>query len=302
MKFTGIKTGCEREINFFRPVAESRSLVMCISRIQAITRPCQCHLAKTQKYINFYIHHACSAHFSAVLLFIIIIIIIYFQNIHFLHSQLGLDILPDMKLLHTSMNTTHSECKPSSSISSFTNSLQVFLPLHAHLTPATTTFLQADTQSSPLIPYTCPNHLNLPRLTTSTTLWTPKRLYKSTLPFLSFSDTPHIHFTVLFRLCRFASFIAKVSVPCVNSTFWTHTLYIFPFMWYDVPRAVRIGDNSLNLAQAHLTLALAASSTHPPVLNVSPKYQNLGTHSNLYCLQYNWQMSEINWIFQNKKN
>ena len=27
-------------------------------------------------------------------------------------------------------------------------------------------------------------------------------------------------------------------------------------MWYDAPRAVRIGDNSLNLAQAHLTLAL----------------------------------------------
>ena len=33
---------------------------------------------------------------------------------------------------------------------SFTHSYQVFLPLPAHLTPATTTFLQADTQSSPL--------------------------------------------------------------------------------------------------------------------------------------------------------
>ena len=41
-------------------------------------------------------------------------------------------------------------------------------------------------------------------------------------------------------------------------------MYIFPFMWYDAPRAVRIGDNSLNLAQAHLTLALASSSTPPP--------------------------------------
>ena len=36
---------------------------------------------------------------------------------------------------------------------------QIFLPLPAHLTPATTTFLQADTQSSPLLRSTCPNHL-----------------------------------------------------------------------------------------------------------------------------------------------
>ena len=68
-------------------------------------------------------------------------------------------------------------------------------PYPAHLTPATTTFLQADTQSSPLLRSTCPNHLNLPRLTTSATLWTLKKLYKSTLRFLSFSDTPHIHLT-----------------------------------------------------------------------------------------------------------
>ena len=84
----------------------------------------------------------------------------------------------------------------------------------------------------------CPNHLNLPRLTTSATLSTPRRLYKSTLRFLSFSDTPHIHLTiirsVLSRLCRFAFFIARVSVPYVN-TLWTQALYIFPFMWYDVP-------------------------------------------------------------------
>ena len=80
----------------------------------------------------------------------IIIITIYFKNVHFFHAQLGSDVFPYKRLLHISLNTTHSECKPSSSISSFTHSLQVFLPLPAHLTPATTTFLQADTQSSPL--------------------------------------------------------------------------------------------------------------------------------------------------------
>ena len=50
----------------------------------------------------------------------------------------------------------------------------------------------------------------------------------------------------------------QVSVPYVNTP-WTQALHIFHFMWYDAPRAVRIGDNSLNLAQAYLTLALASS-------------------------------------------
>ena len=75
---------------------------------------------------------------------IIIIIIIYFLDMHFFHAQLRLDVFPDIRLLHISLNTTHSESKPSSSISSFTHSLQVILPLSAHLTPATTTFLQAN--------------------------------------------------------------------------------------------------------------------------------------------------------------
>ena len=97
-----------------------------------------------------------------------------FKTSHFFHAQLGLDVFPDMRSLHISLNTTHSESKPSLSISSSTHSLQVFLPLPAHLTPATTTFLHDDTQSSPLLRSTCPNHLNLPCLTTSATLWTPK--------------------------------------------------------------------------------------------------------------------------------
>ena len=79
-----------------------------------------------------------------------------------------------MKPLHISVTTAHSGRKPSAFISSFTHSYQVFLSLPAHLTPTTTTFLQADTQSSPLSSSTCPNHLNLPCLTTSATLWTPK--------------------------------------------------------------------------------------------------------------------------------
>ena len=59
-----------------------------------------------------------------------------------------------------------------------------------------------------------------------------RRLYKSTLRFLSFSNTPHIHLiiihSVLSKLCRFAFFIAQVSVPYVNAL-WTQALYIFSF-------------------------------------------------------------------------
>ena len=94
----------------------------------------------------------------------IIIITIYFKNVYFFHAQLGSDVFPYMRLLHISLNTTNSECKPSSSISSFTHSFQVILPLPAHFIPATTTFLQADTQLSPLLRSTCSNHLNLPCL------------------------------------------------------------------------------------------------------------------------------------------
>ena len=83
--------------------------------------------------------------------------------------------------LHISLNTAHSGCKPSTSMSSSTHSHQVFLFQPLHLTPATSTFLQADTQSSTLLRSRCPNHLNLPRLTTSTTLSIcPRCLYLKT--------------------------------------------------------------------------------------------------------------------------
>ena len=52
--------------------------------------------------------------------------------------------------------------------------------------------LYRPTSNHPDLCSRCPNHLNLPRLTTSATLCTDKRLYKSTLRFLSFSNTLHI--------------------------------------------------------------------------------------------------------------
>ena len=74
--------------------------------------------------------------------------------------------------------------------------------------------------------------------------------------------------TLLSRLSRFSACIAHVSVLYVN-TLWTQALKIFSFKRCDAPRAVRMGDSSLSLSQAHQNLALVASST-PPAPSVSP--------------------------------
>ena len=79
-----------------------------------------------------------------------------------------------MKSLHISLNTAHSACKPSTSMSSFTHSLQIFLFLPLHHGPAIFTFLQADTQSSTLLCSRCPNQLNPQPHNICHTLYTQK--------------------------------------------------------------------------------------------------------------------------------
>ena len=140
--------------------------------------------------------------------------------------------MPQIKSLHISLKTAHSGCKPSSFMSSLTHCSHVFLLRPRPLVPFTTNPLQADTQSSTLLRSRCPNHLNLPRLTTSATQLIPRRLYKSSLRFLSFKDTPHIHLTiirsVLSRLLRSSAFIAHVSVPYIRTReneFWERTVH-----------------------------------------------------------------------------
>ena len=53
-----------------------------------------------------------------------------------------------------------------------------------HFTPTTSTLLKADTQSSTFLHFKCPNHLNLPCITTSAIHWIIKRLYKTLIFFI----------------------------------------------------------------------------------------------------------------------
>src|SRR5260221_632199 len=64
-----------------------------------------------------------------------------------------------------------------------THSCHVFLPLPLPFSPSTTTSLHAATQSSLFLRSICPNHLNLPRRTTSNTHSIPNRPNNSSFVF-----------------------------------------------------------------------------------------------------------------------
>src|SRR5208282_1354229 len=104
-------------------------------------------------------------------------------------------------------------------ISSSTHSRHVFLGLPGPLPfrLSTTICLHADTQSSGCLRSTCPNHLSLPRLTTTETHSMSSRLNSSALAFLSLSLTLHVYLiiilSVLSSLCISSAFIAHVSLP-----------------------------------------------------------------------------------------
>src|SRR3989442_12208374 len=159
-------------------------------------------------------------------------------------------------------------------MSSFTHSIHVFLGLPFLTPPTTSKFLHLETQSSASLRSTWPNHLSLPRLTTLSTPTIPRPLLSSSLDLLSFRDTPDIHLTMLFfvlsSLCISSTFIGQVSLP-YTSTLCTHALYIIPFTFNEAPLTVNNPLKSLNFPQAHLTLALDASSAPPPFPITSPK-------------------------------
>src|SRR5260221_708835 len=103
----------------------------------------------------------------------------------------------------------------------------VFLPLPLPFSSSTTISLHAATQSSLFLRSMCPNHLNLPRRTTSNTHSIPNRPNNSSFVFLSFNVTPHIHLTIILsalsNLRISSTFIAQVSLP-YTITLCTHAL------------------------------------------------------------------------------
>ena len=85
-----------------------------------------------------------------------------------------------------------------------------------HFAPTISKCLQEDTQSLLPLRSTCPNHLNLPCLTTTVTASTFKRLFKSSLDILLLRLVPHIHLTimrsVLFSRCISSAFTDQVNI------------------------------------------------------------------------------------------
>src|SRR5881296_2193085 len=94
-------------------------------------------------------------------------------------------------------------------MSFFTHCIHVFLPPPFFTPPTTSKFLHLETQSSASLRSTCPNHLSLPRLTTSSTPSIPSPSLSSSLGLLSFRVTADIHLTILISF----TFIGQVSLP-----------------------------------------------------------------------------------------
>src|SRR5664279_3966297 len=124
---------------------------------------------------------------------------------------------PKMPPLHTALYCAYSCFSINFFMSSATHSFQVFLPLPPPLFPSTSIFLHADT-----------HHLYLYAPRVQTILISPSVLClsrSSSLEFLSFSVTPHIHLIIILcalsSLCMCSAFIAHVSLPYII-THWTH--------------------------------------------------------------------------------
>src|SRR6187399_271667 len=79
------------------------------------------------------------------------------------------DVSPKIFLLHNCLSWASPTLKPMSFMSLLTHCNHVFLPLPLPTFPTTSTFEHFLTQSSSAFLSTCPNHLNLRRLTISVT-------------------------------------------------------------------------------------------------------------------------------------
>src|SRR6188768_2005253 len=102
----------------------------------------------------------------------------------------GSDVSPKIFLLHNCLSWASPTLKPKSFMSLLTHCNHVFLPLPLPTFPTTSTFEHFLTQSSSAFLSTCPNHLNLPRLTISVTASILRRFLSSSDVILFFRVTP----------------------------------------------------------------------------------------------------------------
>src|SRR6266446_2210661 len=179
-----------------------------------------------------------------------------------------------MQALHRQRSFASSLARPNLFRSPSKLSPHVLLPLPLPLDPSTTTLLHFDTQSSLALRSTCPNHLNLPTVTTSVTNSIPRRCFRFSMLTLSFNFTPHIHLIIILStlssLLISSDLIAHVSLP-YTITDCTQDLYKFPFIFKDAPLDVRMRASSLKFFHALRTLATDASFEPPPAPIISPK-------------------------------
>ena len=102
-------------------------------------------------------------------------------------------VSPLILLLHLFLDCASFWDRPKLSMSFFTQSHQVFFGHPLGLIPSTSHIIQRLTQSLSSFRSTCPNHLTLLFFIIKLTSSNPKSSPSSSLFFLSFSLTPHIH-------------------------------------------------------------------------------------------------------------
>ena len=170
--------------------------------------------------------------------------------------NLGYPVAPLILLLHLFLDCASFWDRLKLSASFLTQSNQVFFGRPVCLIPSTSHVIQRLTQSLSTFRPTCPNHLNLLFWIIKLTGSNPKSSLSSSLFFLSFSLTQHIHIVGHFRVIsvRFifnscSTFIGQVSLPSISQLL-TQVAYTLSFSFNENLFPVRMGKYSQNFFQA----------------------------------------------------
>ena len=149
---------------------------------------------------------------------------------------------------------------------------QVFFGHPLCLIPSTSHVIQLLTQSLSSFCSTCPNYLNLHFLIIRLTGSNPKSCLSSSLFFLSFRLTPHIHLIILISVqFNFNSCSDRpgLTLTAMHQTTPDIRSVYLGFSFNENPFPVRMGKYSWNFFQADLTLAVTAESHPPSASNMS---------------------------------